>query len=69
MLTATSFVVEFVSYDTATGVATFTLPDGTTRSAPVRPPLRAFAEARKPGDRVVVTLVEGMAISIAEVAP
>lgn len=65
-LVATSFVVEVVGYDAATGVATFVTPDGVTRTAAVRPAVRDLAAARRPGDRVLVTLLEGVAIRIAE---
>jgi hypothetical protein len=39
-----------------------------TRTAVVRPGVREFASARSPGDRVVVTLVEGVAVNIVEIA-
>lgn len=66
-LSAVSFVVEVVAYDAATGEATFITPDGVTRTAEVRPGVRDFASQRRPGDRVVVTLVEGVALNIVEV--
>ena len=67
MLGATvNMVVTMVSYDPATAVATFTTPEGETESAVVSPPMRAFAAARKPGDRVAVELSSGIAMSIVE---
>jgi hypothetical protein len=68
ILSAVSFVVEVVSYDPVTNEATFITPDGVTRTAVVRPGVREFASARSPGDRVVVTLVEGVAVNIVEIA-
>jgi hypothetical protein len=62
-----SIVVEAVSYDPATAVAVVRLADGTTRSIDVHPDMQAFAASRKPGDRVVVTITEAIAISIEEV--
>jgi hypothetical protein len=67
ILSAVSFVVEVVSYDPATGVATFITPDGVTRTSQVRPGVRDFAAQRRPGDRVAVTLVEGVAVNIVEI--
>jgi hypothetical protein len=59
-------VVEIVSYDAATGVVTFKTPDGVTESAKVDPAMRAFAAARRPGDRVAVQITKAAAISIVE---
>ena len=57
-------VVEFVSYDPATGVATYKTADGATNSIVVNPAMREFAAARKPGDKVAVEITRAMAISI-----
>jgi hypothetical protein len=65
---ATSIVVELVSYDPATAVAVVKLHDGSTQSIDVNPAMRAFAEARKPGDRIIVTITEAIAVSIVEPA-
>jgi hypothetical protein len=62
--TATSQVVEVVSYDPATARAVVRLHDGTTRSFDVHPEMQAFAAARRPGERVLVTTTEALAISI-----
>lgn len=59
-------VVEFVSYDPASATATFVTPDGFTRSAVVRPELRDFAAARRPGERVAVRVDRAVALSIDE---
>jgi len=63
---AVNLVVTFVSYDPETSVVTFTMPDGTLDTTIVKPEMRAFAEARRPGDRVDVTIIRGLAISIEE---
>jgi hypothetical protein len=61
-----NMVVTMVSYDPASAVATFTTPEGTTESVVVHPAMRAFAAARKPGDRVDVQLTSAVAVSIVE---
>ncbi len=63
---AVNLVVTMVSYDPATAVATFTTPEGRTESVVVHPAMRAFAAARKPGDRVAVELTNAVAVSIVE---
>lgn len=63
---AIGMVVTMVSYDPATAVATFTTPDGATESVVVHPAMRAFAAARRPGDRVAVELTRAVAVSIVE---
>ena len=64
--TNTSMVVTVVSYDRNNGIATFRTPDGMTRQAVVPPELRSFAERRGPGSRVLVSLTEAVAVTIAE---
>ena len=59
-------VVTIVSYDPATAVATVTTAEGATESVVVHPAMRAFAAARKPGDRVAVELTTAVAVSIVE---
>ena len=59
-------VVTMVSYDPATAVATVTTPDGATESVVVHPAMRAFAAARRPGERVAVELTRAVAVSIVE---
>jgi hypothetical protein len=61
---STSMVVTVVRYDAASGLATFTTPDGQTRRATVPPELRSFAEARQPGQRVLLTLTDAVAITL-----
>jgi hypothetical protein len=62
----TDMVVEFLAYDPASGVATFKTPDGKTQQIVVSPSMRAFAAARRPGDRVAVQLTNAIAASIVE---
>lgn len=57
-------VVEFVSYDAATKIATVKLEDGTVERVAVQPEMRAFAEARQPGDRIVVAIDRAVAVSV-----
>lgn len=64
--TNTSLVVTVVNYDRNTGVATFRSPDGLTRQAVVPPELRSFADRRGPGSRVLVSLTDAVAVTIAE---
>lgn len=64
--TNTSMVVTVVNYDRNNGIATFRTPDGLTRQAVVPPSLRTFAERRGPGSRVLVSMTEAMAVTIAE---
>jgi hypothetical protein len=61
---STSLVVTVLSYDAPTGFATFRLPDGTVRRTTVAPELRSFAERRRPGERVLVTLTDAVAVSV-----
>lgn len=60
----TSLVVTVRSYDAASGLATFTLPDGQTRRATVPPELRDFAQARRPGQRVAISLTDAVAVTM-----
>jgi hypothetical protein len=59
------FIVEFVSYDPETAIVTIISPEGETLSLPLRyAEMRAFAETRRPGDRVRVRIAEALAIRI-----
>lgn len=60
----TSMVVTVQSYDAASGLATFTLPDGRVQRATVPPELRDFAEARRPGQRVMISLTDAVAVTM-----
>jgi len=60
-------VVEFVSYDTSSGVATVKTPDSAIKSFRVNPAMRDFAAARRPGDRVAIEATNAAAISIIKV--
>jgi hypothetical protein len=62
----TSLVVQFISYDPNTALATYVAPDGITRRSTVPPDLRTFAEQRRRGDRIVVTVTEAVAVGITE---
>lgn len=59
-------VVEFISYDPASAVATFVAPDGIVETANVRPEMRAFAAGLESGDLVDLTMTEAVAVSIEE---
>jgi hypothetical protein len=63
-VTTTSMVVEVVRYDTGSALATFITPDGQTRRATVPPELRSFAAARRPGQRVALTMTDAVAVTI-----
>lgn len=65
-VTTATTVVQFVSYDANTAVATFITPDGLTRRATVPPEMRNFASSRTRGSRVAVTFTEAVAVTIAE---
>lgn len=57
-------VVEVVSYDPETGVGVVRNPEGLLITVLVDPAMRAFAAARRPGDRVAVTISEALVISL-----
>jgi hypothetical protein len=59
--------VEFLGFDPATGEATVRSPDGGVRSLELTPPLTDFAQGLAPGDRVLVTLTEAVALSVTPV--
>lgn len=61
-------VVTLVSYDPGTGLATYRTPSGEIRRTTVEPSLRTFAAARRPGDRILVSITEAVAVSITEAA-
>ncbi len=65
--TTTSLVVEVVSYDADTGMASIRLPDGSMQRTVVKPEMRSFAAGLTRGDRVLVTMVEAVAVTIEEV--
>jgi hypothetical protein len=62
-----SAVVDFLGFDPATGEATVRGPDGVVRSLELTPPLTDFARGLAPGDRVLVTLTEAVALSVTPV--
>jgi hypothetical protein len=59
-----SGVYEVVSYDRRTNKATLINPEGETVVVDVARELRAFARARVPGDRVLITYAIGTAIAL-----
>ena len=59
-----SAVVTFVAYDPRTNDATLRTQDGRLLITNVPVELRRFAAARQPGERIVVELVEAVAIAI-----
>jgi hypothetical protein len=63
----TTLVVDFISYDPNTAIATFVGPDGIVYTASVRPEMQAFAEARKSGDLIELTIEQAVAVSVVEV--
>jgi hypothetical protein len=61
-------IVEFISYNPQTAVATFRGPDGSVRTAQVNPELQDFAAGLQSGDRVDLTMTEAVAVSIEEMS-
>lgn len=59
-----SGVVQFLSYDTRSHVATTRLAGGEIALFAVRPEFRSFARSRKPGDRVAVVYERAVAVSV-----
>jgi len=64
----TDQIVTMISYDPIATRAAFRRSDGSRGVVTVPPELRAFAEDLAPGDRVRVTIVDALAITIEEVA-
>lgn len=60
-------IVDFISYDPATAIATFRTPDDMVHTAHVEPDMRAFAAGLETGDRVDLTMTKATAITIDEV--
>ncbi|MHA1527766.1 MAG: hypothetical protein ACTSVG_02005 [Alphaproteobacteria bacterium] len=65
--TSVSTIVTLISYDQDTSVVTFTTPDGLPHSLVVKPEMRDFAKALKPGDRVEIVYTEALAIGVTEI--
>jgi hypothetical protein len=63
---AVRMVVEFISYDPESGMATFVTPDGIVHTVTVNPEMREFAAGLESGDRVDLTMTEAVAVSIEE---
>lgn len=64
----TTFVVELISYDAATGIATIRTPEGRVTSVRVAEELRRFASTRQPGDRILVLVEEAVAVGVTPAA-
>jgi len=65
--TSVRAIVTLISYDPDTNVVSFTTPDGLSHSLVVKPEMRDFARALKPGDRVEVVYTEALAIGVTEI--
>ena len=63
---AVRMIVQFISYDPASNIATFATPDGIVRTVTVQPEMRDFAAGLESGDRVDLTMTEALAVSIEE---
>ncbi len=59
--------VTMISYDPDTSVISFTTPVGFSHSLVVKPEMRDFARALKPGDRVDVVYTKALAIGVTEI--
>ena len=59
-----SSVVDFVSYDSTSHVATVRTASGSLLSSVVQPELRRFAAARMPGDKIAIEVATGLAVAI-----
>lgn len=59
-------IVELISYNPQTAIATFRTPDGSVTTAQVNPALRDFAAGLQSGDRVDLTMTQAVAVSIEE---
>ncbi|MEP2029653.1 MAG: hypothetical protein ABJI96_13215 [Paracoccaceae bacterium] len=59
-----SFVVEVVSYDADSQMATIIFPEGDERTLPVDDRMVEFASSRQPGDRVVVVVGQSVAVAV-----
>jgi hypothetical protein len=60
----TSLVVDFLGHDDTANEALVRDPDGATRRIGLTPPLAEFVRGLAPGDRVLVTLTEVIALSV-----
>lgn len=66
--TSVRAIVTMISYDPKTNVVSFTTPDGLSHSLVVKPEMREFAQALKPGDRVDVLYTKALAIGVTEIS-
>ncbi len=61
---ASRFSATFLAYDQRTKTAQLTLADGTTLSVFVNRELRSFAQARSPGDEIVIESTSNRLVSV-----
>jgi hypothetical protein len=59
-----SGVFEFLSYDSANNSATLVSPEGNVLVVDVAPEMRAFAQSRSPGDRILISYAFANAIEL-----
>jgi hypothetical protein len=59
-----SEVVQLVSYDRQTFFAELRTAEGEIRRVTVPPQFRTFAERRRPGDRILVSITDAIAITV-----
>ena len=62
-----SIVAQFIAYDTRDNSATIRLNNGEISRVSVAREMRAFAKARKPGDRITIVYERAVALFIEEV--
>ena len=63
-----NMVVEVLDYNPDTAIATFIGPDNVVHRTEVHPKMREFAAARKPGDKVEVSMEQAIAVQVREVS-
>jgi hypothetical protein len=62
----TNMVVEFVAFDPATDVVTYTTAEGQTARVRINPAMREFAAARQAGEKIAIQIKQAVAASIVE---
>lgn len=60
----TNAVIEVIDYNPATAIVTYRVPSGDMRMLEVHPKMRDFAAARKPGDKVEVTIEQVFLVEV-----
>lgn len=64
MAAMVSFVVELVSYDAETQMATVIFPDGGEHQLPVHEKMLDFAASKQPGDQILVAIGQSAAVVV-----